>query len=103
MSVLPRMKLKNKIADMWIDWPSIGMIACRRFESDCLGRKTELQPMTLTPEVTIVNYRAPSRISITLSPPSEESSERHVPEMCRCAMEYYQSGSFADPNSRLQN
>ena len=31
MSVLPRMKLKNKIADMWIDWPSIG-IACQTFE-----------------------------------------------------------------------
>ena len=28
LSVLPRMKLKNKIADMWIDWPSIG-IACK--------------------------------------------------------------------------
>ena len=50
------MKLNNKIADrqpdMWIPWPSIG-IACQRFESDCLGQKTEVQPMTLTPEVTI--------------------------------------------------
>ena len=51
--------------------------------------------MTFTPEVTIGNY------NITLLPPSEESSERHVQEMCRCAMEYYQSGSFTDPNSRL--
>ena len=25
MSGLPRMKLKNKIADMWIDWPLIGI------------------------------------------------------------------------------
>ena len=31
--------------------------------------------MTLTPKVTIVKYRAPSRLSIALSPPSEESSE----------------------------
>ena len=82
MSVLPRMKLKNKIADMWIDQPSI-WIACQTFESDCLGRKMDVQPMTLTPEVTIVNYRAPSRLSITLSRPAEESSERHVPEMCQ--------------------
>ena len=32
--------------------------------------------MTLTAEVTTVNYRAPSRLSITLSPASEESSEK---------------------------
>ena len=61
--------------------------------------------MTLTPEVTILNYRAPIRLSITLSPPSEESSEirkwRHIVMMLRCATEYHQSGSFANPNSRL--
>ena len=41
--------------------------------------------MTLTPEVTIVNLRAPSRLSITLSHRSEESSE-----ICKsgiCAMQ----------------
>ena len=70
MSVLPRMKLKNEIADMmWIDWPSIG-IACRRLESDLggSGRKRK------TYNATILNYRAPIRLSITLSPPLEESS-----------------------------
>ena len=56
MSVLPLMELINKIADMWIDWPLIG-IACWRFESD-LGRSmqltwAEVQPMT--PEVTITD------------------------------------------------
>ena len=55
----------------------------------------------MTPEVTILNHRAPIRLSITLSPPSEESSEMRKWYVAMCYREYYQSGSFADPNFRL--
>ena len=100
MSVLPRMKLKNNITVMWIDWPSIA-ITCRRFESvlSWLGRKYNLEE---TPRGHCTNHRAPRRLSITVPPSTEESSEMKACSMMwRCAMKYHQSGSFADPNSRL--
>ena len=100
MSVLPRMKLKNKTADMWIDCPSI-KTACQRFEFDCLGRKMEVQSMTLTLGVTIENYRAPNRLNITLSPPSDESSESHVPEIQSMCYGVLSNRIVCRPYSRL--
>ena len=55
----------------------------------------------MTPDVTLLNYRAPIRLSITLSPPLEESSKMRKCNVAMCYTEYYQSGSFADPNLRL--
>ena len=55
----------------------------------------------MTPEVTILNHRAPIRLTITLSPPSEESSEMWKWHVEMCYTEYQKSGSFADLNFRL--
>ena len=75
MSVLPRMELKNKIANMWIDWPSIG-IACRRFESDLGGSTADLGGRTTYDHGGHYSKAQSShKVSISLSPPSEESSE----------------------------
>ena len=54
----------------------------------------------MNPEV-ILHHRVPIRLSITLSPPSEESSEMRKWHVTMCYTEYHQSGSFADPNFRL--
>ena len=97
--------------DRWhVDW---SRLAGRRFESvlswlgsvqpkNCRGSSTvlwyNLWPMT--PEVTILNYRAPIRLSISLSPPSQQSSEMRKWNVAMC---YTVSSirSFADPNFRL--
>ena len=54
----------------------------------------------MTPEVTTLNHRAPTRLSIglTLSPPSDESSEMRKWNVAMYYTEYHQPGSFADPN-----